>query len=125
MATELPPKPKTTLERIMCDSDLDYLGRIDFIPVSNTLYDELKAQNKMGALNDWNKIQVKFLTSHSYFTDTANKLREVNKEKQIERIKNIIEWQNEEERLKFDDEIKMIAEKSEMRKKEILENINN
>ncbi len=121
MATELPPKPKNTLERIMCDSDLDYLGRIDFIPVSNTLYDELKAQNKMGTLNDWNKIQVKFLTSHQYFTDTANKLREVNKEKQIERIKSTIEWNSEEERLKFEEELLKIAEASEQRKKEILE----
>jgi len=122
MATELPPNPKGVLQRIMCDSDLDYLGRIDFIPVSNTLYDELKAQNKMGSLNDWNKIQVKFLTSHQYFTDTANKLREVNKEKQIERIKDTIEWENDEEKEEFEKVIIAIAEAAEKRKKEILEN---
>lgn len=122
MATELPPKPKTLLERIMCDSDLDYLGRIDFIPVSNTLYEELKAQNKMGALNDWNKIQVKFLTSHHYFTNTANNLRDVNKEKQIERIKETIEWENEEEKIQFEEEIQKIAKASEQRKKEIFKN---
>jgi class 3 adenylate cyclase len=121
MATELPPRPKSLLERIMCDADLDYLGRIDFIPVSNTLYDELKAQNKMGSLNDWNKIQVKFLTSHQYFTETANKLREVNKEKQIERIKNLIEWGSDDERNNFDVDLVKIAEASEKRKKEILE----
>ncbi len=124
MATELPPRPTNLLERIMCDADLDYLGRADFIPVSNTLYDELKAQNKMGSLNDWNKIQVKFLTSHQYFTNTANKLREVNKEKQIERIKSLIKWESEEERLKFEEELKKIAEASEQRKKEILNNSN-
>lgn len=122
MATELPPNPKNLLERIMCDSDLDYLGRADFIPVSNTLYEELKAQNKMGSLNDWNKIQVKFLTSHQYYTKTANKLREVNKEKQIERIKETINWKNDEEKLKFEEDIKKIAEAAEKRKKEILEN---
>ncbi len=44
MATRLPPKPSNLLESIICDSDLDYLGRSDFIPVSNTLYEELKAQ---------------------------------------------------------------------------------
>ncbi len=90
MATKLPPKPQTLLERIICDSDLDYLGRSDFIPVSNTLFKELKAQNKMGSLNDWNKIQVKFLSVHQFFTNTANSLREVNKQSQIERIKNLI-----------------------------------
>lgn len=90
MATKLPPQPKNLLENIICDSDLDYLGRSDFIPVSNTLYEELKAQNKMGSLNDWNKIQVKFISGHQYFTETARSLREVNKQLQIERIQNLI-----------------------------------
>lgn len=90
MATKLPPVPKNTLEKIMCDSDLDYLGRSDFIPVSNTLFEELKAQNKITNINDWNKIQVKFISNHQYFTRTANNLREVNKQLQIERIKKLI-----------------------------------
>ncbi len=90
MSTKLPPNPTTLLENIICDSDLDYLGRSDFIPVSNTLYEELKAQNKMGSLNDWNKIQVKFISGHQYFTKTARSLREVNKQLQIERIQSLI-----------------------------------
>ena len=90
MSTRLPPKPKNLLEDIICDSDLDYLGRSDFIPVSNTLYEELKAQNKIGALNDWNKLQVKFISGHQYFTKTARSLREVNKKLQIERIQSLI-----------------------------------
>lgn len=90
MSTKLPPQPKNLLESIICDSDLDYLGRSDFIPVSNTLYEELKAQNKMGSLNDWNKIQVKFISGHQYFTATARSLREVNKQLQIERIQSLI-----------------------------------
>jgi class 3 adenylate cyclase len=90
MSTKLPPKPTNLLEEIICDSDLDYLGRSDFIPVSNTLFEELKAQNKMGSLNDWNKIQVKFISGHQYFTKTARSLREVNKNLQIERIRNLI-----------------------------------
>jgi adenylate cyclase len=90
MSTQLPPKPKNLLEGIICDSDLDYLGRSDFIPVSNTLYQELKEQNKIGTLNDWNKLQVKFISGHQYFTKTARSLREVNKQKQIERISELI-----------------------------------
>lgn len=90
MATKLPPKPKNLLEKIICDSDLDYLGRSDFIPVSNTLYEELKAQDKIGTLNDWNKMQVKFISGHQYFTKTARSLREVNKQEQIERLQSLI-----------------------------------
>lgn len=91
MATKMPPQPKDLLQQIICDSDLDYLGRSDMIPVSNTLYKELKEQNKIGTLNDWNKLQVKFISGHQYFTNTARSLREVNKQKQIERIKELIE----------------------------------
>jgi len=90
MATKLPPKPANLLEEIICDSDLDYLGRSDFIPVSNTLFEELKAQNKMKDLNEWNKMQVKFISGHQYFTKTARSLREVNKQLQIERIQSVI-----------------------------------
>jgi class 3 adenylate cyclase len=90
MSTKLPPKPANLLEEIICDSDLDYLGRSDFIPVSNTLFEELRAQNKMGSLNDWNKLQVKFISGHQYFTNTARSLREVNKQLQIERIQSLI-----------------------------------
>jgi len=90
MATKLPPNPRNLLEEIICDADLDYLGRTDFIPVSNTLYKELHEQNKIGSLNQWNKLQVKFISGHQYFTKTARSLREVNKQKQIERISRLI-----------------------------------
>ena len=32
MSTKLPPKPTNLLENIMCDSDLDYLGKKRFHP---------------------------------------------------------------------------------------------
>ncbi|MEA2041082.1 MAG: adenylate/guanylate cyclase domain-containing protein [Bacteroidota bacterium] len=90
MATKLPPTPKTKLQRIICDADLDYLGRKDFIPVSDTLYRELKVQGLITDFNEWNKMQLKFLSSHQFFTKTAQNMRLVNKEKQINRIKKII-----------------------------------
>ena len=90
MSTKLPPKPSDLLEQIICDSDLDYLGRSDFIPVSNTLFEELKAQDKITDINEWNKMQVRFISGHQYFTTTARSLREVNKKLQIERISSLI-----------------------------------
>lgn len=90
MATKLPPQPKTLLEEIIADADLDYLGRRDMVPVSDSLYQELKVQGIIGSFNDWNKLQVKFLTNHQYFTETARNMRKVNKEEQIKRIKELI-----------------------------------
>jgi len=91
MATKLPPRPKNLLEAIICDSDLDYLGRTDFIPVSNMLYKELHEHGKIGSLHEWNTLQIKFIEKHQYFTNTARKLRNVNKKSQLENIKNWIE----------------------------------
>ena len=90
MATKLPPNPQNLLEKVICDADLDYLGRADFIPVSNTLYEELRALGKDIDINTWNKKQVAFLSTHQYFTATAQRLREEAKESQIERLKKLI-----------------------------------
>ncbi|MCG8576368.1 MAG: HD domain-containing protein [Flavobacteriales bacterium] len=90
MATQMPPKPKNLLQRIICDSDLDYLGRSDFIPTSNALYKELESIGVMNDINEWNKLQIKFLSEHQFFTETSQRLREVNKQNQIERIKKLI-----------------------------------
>lgn len=90
MATKMPPNPGSLLEKIICDADLDYLGRSDMIPVSNTLYRELKEREMVENLKEWNELQLKFISGHQYFTRTAQNLREVNKQKQIQRIKQLI-----------------------------------
>jgi hypothetical protein len=90
MCTKLPPKPANKLEKIMCDADLDYLGRSDMIPVSNQLFLELKERQKIESMSDWNNMQVRIITGHQYFTETARNLREVNKQLQIERIRSMI-----------------------------------
>ncbi len=95
MATRLPPNPSDKLEKIICDSDLDYLGRTDFIPVSNSLFKELKERQMIDSLNDWNRLQLKFINNHQYFTQTARNLREVNKQQQIERIEQLLKQEAE------------------------------
>ena len=90
MSTKIPPDPKDLLEKVMCDSDLDYLGRTDFIPVSNMLYQELKERGMVDSFNEWNKKQLSFIKKHQYFTDTAQNLREVNKVLQIERLEGLL-----------------------------------
>ncbi|MCG8412370.1 MAG: HD domain-containing protein [Bacteroidales bacterium] len=88
--TQLPPNPKNLLEEIMCDADLDYLGRTDFVPVSISLYKELADRDKIDSIYEWNKIQFEFIKNHQYFTKTARNLREVNKKKQLQIIKDEI-----------------------------------
>lgn len=91
MKTKLPPKPVTLLEQIICDADLDYLGRADFIPVSGNLYRELRER---GAIEDdidkWNLAQIKFIEGHQYFTNSAKQMRDVNKNNQLEAIRQLV-----------------------------------
>ena len=97
LATRLPQKPKGLLQKIICDADLDYFGRSDMVPVSNSLYKELKAKNKITKFKEWNILQLQFLSEHQYYTKTARALREVNKQTQIDRIRKLIEEDTGEE----------------------------
>jgi len=87
MATKLPQMPKTALEEIICDADLDYLGRDDFFPISNNLYAEFSYAGIVNNENDWNKIQVAFFEKHHYFTNSAVRLRQKKKEENLSLIK--------------------------------------
>lgn len=91
MATKIPQEPKNELERIICDADLDYLGRDDFYSIGNTLFEELKERNIVSTEKEWNKIQVSFLQGHSYHTDTNLKRRSKQKEQYLEDLKKIVE----------------------------------
>ncbi|MEO9257453.1 MAG: adenylate/guanylate cyclase domain-containing protein, partial [Crocinitomicaceae bacterium] len=86
-ATQIPHQPKTKLEEIICDADLDYLGRDDFHEIADRLRRELRENNKINSDRGWDELQVKFLTMHKYFTDSAIKLRKEKKLKNLEEIK--------------------------------------
>lgn len=86
-ATRIPHQPNNLLEQIICDADLDYLGRDDFFEISDTLRRELRDHGKIDSDRTWDEIQVKFLTMHKYFTDSAIKLRQADKMKHLEIIK--------------------------------------
>lgn len=90
MATKIPQTPLTKLEEIICDADLDYLGRDDFYPISNSLFLELKARGFVTAKNDWNLIQIKFFKQHRFFTATTKKLRQQKKQLHLEMIEATI-----------------------------------
>ncbi|MFK8037552.1 MAG: adenylate/guanylate cyclase domain-containing protein [Crocinitomicaceae bacterium] len=86
-ATEIPQSPKTLLEQIMCDADLDYLGRDDFHEVADLLRKELREHGHINSDRLWDEIQVKFLTQHTYFTKSAISTRQKKKLKHLEEIK--------------------------------------
>ena len=87
MATKIPQSPKNLLEQIICDADLDYLGREGYEENSLLLLQELRLKKEITAL-DWLKIQDQFLTKHAYFTKTSNTTRNKLKAEVLANIKS-------------------------------------
>ncbi len=86
LATHLPQSPKTLLEKILCDADLDYLGRDDFYEIGGRLFVELKEQEVVETEREWNIMQRTFLQSHRYHTSFGQSNREPRK---LERLQEI------------------------------------
>lgn len=79
-ATRMPQSPVTTIERIICDADLFHLGTDDFIKKSQLLREEYKDfSGKEVSKNDWRKLNIRFLETHTYFTEYAREKLEPRK----------------------------------------------
>ena len=86
MATKLPQTPSTILEKIICDADLDYLGREDFVTLSNKLRIEFLEYGIVRNDTDWEQMQFKFLTSHHFFTATSVREKNYLKQEHLSQI---------------------------------------
>jgi len=85
LSTKIPQSPKNLFEKILCDADLDYLGRDDYFIISSKLLKELELKNNLTP-NEWIYLQSNFIKSHKYFTITSRKLREKKKQKNLSEI---------------------------------------
>jgi hypothetical protein len=87
MATRIPQAPRNKLARVLCDADLDYLGRGDFERIGNTLFAEMKTYGVLKNEREWNELQVRFLERHSYFTGTNKEQREPVKQEHLAAVR--------------------------------------
>lgn len=94
-ATKIPQTPHNLLEQIICDADLDYLGRDDFEPISKNLYEEFMSYNIIPEDCVWDHIQIKFFETHRYFTKTAIEKRDQKKSKHLAILKERSNWRND------------------------------
>lgn len=90
MATKIPQSPANFLEAILCDADLDYLGREDFYDIGSTLFQELKIYQVLQREEDWNRLQVSFLEKHDFFTPTNQRRRAPRKQAYLEQLKQVV-----------------------------------
>ncbi|MEO6330107.1 MAG: HD domain-containing protein [Ginsengibacter sp.] len=86
MATKIPQKPHTLMEKIICDADLDYLGRNDFFKIGDSLRREFLHYKIVHNNYEWEKLQLKFLQNHKYHTNASQKQREPGKQRNLSKL---------------------------------------
>jgi uncharacterized protein len=87
MATKIPQSPKNHMEQIICDADLDYLGRDDFDVISSNLKKEVLLFGIAQTEAEWEEKQIHFIESHKYFTETCRKGRDPKKLERLNLLK--------------------------------------
>lgn len=87
IATQIPQKPVTLNEQIVCDADLFHLGTDEFSEIDKLMRKEweLKTNSEISK-KKWRKGSIKFLESHHYHTDFCHLLLNTKKHENLERL---------------------------------------
>ena len=87
LSTDLEREPKTHIEKILCDADLDHLGREDFFKLDGKLREGRRARG-INVSDDakWYKGTLEMITKHQYYTESQKKLRDKDKQENIRRL---------------------------------------
>lgn len=95
MATRNPPSPRTLLEEVIVDADLDILGRENYLERIGDLRLELESQGTLFNDEEWFRHQIDFLKAHAYRTVSARALREEGKRRNIRHLVELLENRQE------------------------------
>jgi predicted metal-dependent HD superfamily phosphohydrolase len=89
LSTDLAVEPKTHLEKILCDADLDHLGRPDFLEFDSKLR-EGRRNRGVDVSDDekWYNGTLNLIINHKFYTESQRKLREEQKQKNIQTLIN-------------------------------------
>jgi len=99
LSTDLEREPKTHVEKILCDADLDNLGREDFFKLDGKLREGRRARG-LDVSDDlkWYRGTLEVIKNHQYYTESQKKLREKGKQKNIKGLLNKLENIEKEKR---------------------------
>jgi predicted metal-dependent HD superfamily phosphohydrolase len=91
MSTQIPQKPQDKLGMVLCDADLDYIGRGDFFITALRLHREWSENsNQKITFRDWYVKQQNFILQHEYFTEGAKQLRNNTKQHNLSQVKELL-----------------------------------
>ena len=92
LATDLRRGPRNHLEKILCDADLDNLGRDDFFELDNKLRDGRRVRGiDVSDDEKWYRGTLEVLEKYPYHTKTQKQLREQGRRKNMQELQEILE----------------------------------
>ena len=83
--------PETLADYILNDARYDYLGRVDYMKLTDKLLRELSAYGKNVDRKKWIGIQKKYLFDHKFITNTARLLRTIAMDDQVTALEASVE----------------------------------
>jgi uncharacterized protein len=87
LSTDLEREPKTHVEKILCDADLDHLGTEYFFKLDGKLREGRRGRGiDVSDEAKWYKGTLEFIKKHQYYTESQKKLREKEKQKNIKKL---------------------------------------
>ena len=84
--TEVPTHPRNRLSEVVCDADVDNLGREDFFDLGELLRQEVGVKDQKA----WYQGSIKFLEGHRYYTPSAQELRNEGKIRNLQKLYGLI-----------------------------------
>ncbi|MFH1400526.1 MAG: HD domain-containing protein [Nanoarchaeota archaeon] len=87
LATLIPTHPVDLLEQIICDADVDNLGRADFFEKTHALQAEMGVKDRQA----WYLGTYAFMQNHQYYTATARAERDRGKQNNVKLLAERIE----------------------------------
>jgi len=99
LSTDLACEPKTHVEKILCDADLDHWGREDFFKLDGKIREGRRARG-IDVSDDikWYKGTLEIIAKHQYHTESQKKLRAEKKQKNISTLLKKLEHMKKKKR---------------------------
>lgn len=92
LATSYPQKTTNSLEAILCDADLLYLGNKDFLQTSEALRKEWELTKGVFYTDEeWCHQNIRFLSAHQFHTTQARTIAEDGKQRNIRHLKRSLQ----------------------------------
>jgi hypothetical protein len=91
----MPQRPTSPLAELLCDADLDVLGRADFWDVNRLLLAETEHhRGRIIGEAEWLATQLRFLEEHVYFSGVARILRDTGKVQNVSLMRHALHGLN-------------------------------